>query len=72
MGKYPGIVLNKFNLHLLSTRLTAITNWIVGNNGLELAVAGLERLYIAYTFKKLIFTTHHIEVDPMEKLIAYI
>ena len=73
MGKYPGIILNKFNIHLLSkTRLTVITNWIVGDNGLELAASGLEHLYIAYIFKKLIFTNHHIEVDPMEKLIAYI
>ncbi len=29
MGKYPGIVLNKFNINLLSTRLTSITNWII-------------------------------------------
>ena len=29
MGKFPGIVLNKFNIHLLSNRLTAITNWII-------------------------------------------
>jgi putative phosphoribosyl transferase len=29
MGKYPGIVLNKFNINLLSTRLASITNWII-------------------------------------------
>jgi putative phosphoribosyl transferase len=29
MGKYPGIVLNKFNIHLLSNRLTSITNWMI-------------------------------------------
>ena len=30
MGKYPGIVLNKFNIHLLSDRLETITRWIDG------------------------------------------
>jgi hypothetical protein len=28
MGRFPGIVLNKFNIRLLSDRLKAITNWI--------------------------------------------
>ena len=29
IGKFPGIVLNKFNIHLLSTRLVSITNWMI-------------------------------------------
>ncbi len=39
MDRFPGIVLNKFNIHLLSSRLTIITNWIMDdNNGIaELA-----------------------------------
>jgi putative phosphoribosyl transferase len=31
MGKYPGILLNKFNIFLLSNRLTAITKWLIAN-----------------------------------------
>jgi putative phosphoribosyl transferase len=27
MGRFPGIVLNKFNILLLSERLKTITNW---------------------------------------------
>jgi putative phosphoribosyl transferase len=41
VGRFPGIVLNKFNIQLLSSRLTAITNWIIGNNELE-SSPGLE------------------------------
>jgi putative phosphoribosyl transferase len=29
IDRFPGIVLNKFNINFLSTRLTSITNWIV-------------------------------------------
>jgi putative phosphoribosyl transferase len=39
VGRFPGIVLNKFNIQLLSSRLTAITKWIIGNNGLGAAGA---------------------------------
>jgi putative phosphoribosyl transferase len=35
MGKYPGIVLNKFNINLLSTRLTSITNWIIKDSNIS-------------------------------------
>jgi dienelactone hydrolase len=38
MGKFPGIVLNKFNIHLLSERLYTITKWIIEN---ESGVKGL-------------------------------
>ncbi len=31
MCKIPGLVLNKFNIRLLSDRLKAITNWITDN-----------------------------------------
>jgi dienelactone hydrolase len=31
MGKFPGIVLNKFNIRLLSDRLKTITDWAVSN-----------------------------------------
>lgn len=31
IGKYPGIVLNKFNIFLLSGRLTTITKWLISN-----------------------------------------
>jgi dienelactone hydrolase len=31
IGKYPGIVLNKFNIPLLSDRLSATTRWITNN-----------------------------------------
>lgn len=31
MGRFPGIVLNKFNIHLLSDRLSNITRWIIEN-----------------------------------------
>ncbi len=30
MGRFPGIVLNKFNIHLLSDRLKTITEWARG------------------------------------------
>jgi putative phosphoribosyl transferase len=29
IGRFPGIVPNKFNIHPLSTRLVSITNWII-------------------------------------------
>jgi putative phosphoribosyl transferase len=29
MGRFPGIVLNKFNIHLLSNRLFIITDWTI-------------------------------------------
>lgn len=32
LDKYPGIILNKFNIQLLSARLTTITKWIYNNN----------------------------------------
>jgi putative phosphoribosyl transferase len=38
IDRFPGIVLNKFNIHLLSTRLVAITDWMKGDNA-SLAVA---------------------------------
>lgn len=31
MGKFPGIVLNKFNIHLLSDRLSTLTRWTTEN-----------------------------------------
>ncbi len=31
IGKFPGIVLNKFNIHLLSSRLSTITRWAMEN-----------------------------------------
>jgi dienelactone hydrolase len=31
MGRYPGIVLNKFNIHLLSERLVTVTRWVMDN-----------------------------------------
>lgn len=31
IGKYPGIVLNKFNIFLLSNRLTTITKWLIAH-----------------------------------------
>ncbi|HEU5120331.1 MAG TPA: alpha/beta hydrolase [Candidatus Nitrosocosmicus sp.] len=31
LDKYPGIVLNKFNIQLLSNRLVLITKWIINN-----------------------------------------
>jgi putative phosphoribosyl transferase len=40
--QFLGIVLNKFNIQLFSSRLTAITKWIIGNNGLGSSAAGLE------------------------------
>ena len=42
MGKYPGIVLNKFNIHLLSQRLSAITRWVTNN------VSEIKDLQIGY------------------------
>jgi putative phosphoribosyl transferase len=35
IGKFPGIVLNKFNINLLSSRLTSITNWIMDDNNVS-------------------------------------
>ena len=40
MDKFPGIALNKFNIQLLAIRLTAITNWIIGNNELRISSRG--------------------------------
>ena len=42
--KIPGLILNKFNIRLLSDRLKAITNWITDNapqvNGLPIGYFG--------------------------------
>jgi putative phosphoribosyl transferase len=50
MGKYPGIVLNKFNIHLLSDRLKTITRWIAENesNKAIAEVSNLKDLPIGY------------------------
>ncbi len=36
MGKFPGIVLIKFNIHHLSHRLATITRWAIDNASTEL------------------------------------
>ncbi len=48
MGKYPGIVLNKFNIHLLSDRLKTITRWIIENQNNESSMEKLKDLPIGY------------------------
>ena len=51
MGKFPGIVLNKFNTHLLTNRLTTITNWIIkmGNTNISVELySKLKDLQIGY------------------------
>ena len=35
IDRFPGIVLNKFNINLLSSRLTSITNWIMDDNNVS-------------------------------------
>jgi len=46
--KYPGIVLNKFNIHLLSERLKIITQWIVDNENNDSSIEKLKGLPIGY------------------------
>ena len=48
IGKYPGIVLNKFNIHLLSERLKTITQWIVENENNDSLIEKLKGLPIGY------------------------
>jgi|1186.fasta_scaffold343773_1 putative phosphoribosyl transferase len=49
MGKYPGIVLNKFNINLLSERLKTITRWIITETQNNLAsMEKLKDLPIGY------------------------
>jgi len=49
MGKYPGIMLNKFNLHLLSDRLKTITRWaIIENQNKDSSIEKLKDLPIGY------------------------
>lgn len=48
IGKYPGIVLNKFNIHLLSERLKTITQWIVENKYSGSSIEKLKCLPIEY------------------------
>ena len=48
IGKYPGIVLNKFNIHLLSERLKTITRWIVENENNDSSIEKLKGLPIGY------------------------
>jgi hypothetical protein len=48
MGKYPGIVLNKFNIHLLSDRLRIITHWITENQNNDSTMEKLKDLPIGY------------------------
>ena len=48
IGKYPGILLNKFNIHLLSERLKTITQWIVENENNDSLIEKLKGLPIGY------------------------
>jgi len=48
IGKYPGILLNKFNIHLLSERLKTITQWIVENENNDSSIENLKGLPIGY------------------------
>src|SRR6476659_933412 len=48
MGKYPGIVLNKFNIHLISDRLKTITRWIFENENSNELIQKLQGLPIGY------------------------
>jgi dienelactone hydrolase len=48
MGKYPGIVLNKFNLHFLSKRLGTTTRWIVDNKYNNESIKKIKDLSIGY------------------------
>lgn len=48
MGRFPGIVLNKFNINLLAGRLTSITNWIIDNVSATTAAAEVKDLPIGY------------------------
>lgn len=43
MGKFPGIVLNKFNIHLLAERLVTVTRWVMDDS-----LAEFRDLPIAY------------------------
>ncbi len=45
IGRFPGIVLNKFNIHLLSTRLVSITDWVIWDN---VSAAEVKDLPIGY------------------------
>jgi dienelactone hydrolase len=35
MGRFPGIVLNKFNIHLLTERLVTVTRWVLDDSPME-------------------------------------
>jgi putative phosphoribosyl transferase len=48
MGKYPGIVLNKFNINLLSDRLKIITRWIVEKESNDSSMEKLKDLQFGY------------------------
>ena len=48
MGKYPGIGLNKFNVHLLTDRLKIITRWITENQNNDSTMKKLKDLPIGY------------------------
>ena len=48
MSKYPGIVLNKFNIHLLSDRLKTITKWIVEKENNNDSIKKIKDLPIGY------------------------
>jgi|SRR4051812_44490465 putative phosphoribosyl transferase len=48
MGKYPGIVLNKFNIHLLSDRLKIITRWIIEDENNNASMERMKELPIGY------------------------
>jgi putative phosphoribosyl transferase len=48
MGRFPGIVFNKFNINLLSNRLTAITNWIIKNDTAQESLLKVKDLPLGY------------------------
>jgi putative phosphoribosyl transferase len=48
IGKHPGIVLNKFNINLLSDRLRIITHWITENQNNDSSMKKLKDLPIGY------------------------
>jgi putative phosphoribosyl transferase len=48
VGRFPGIVLNKFNINLLSNRLTYISNWIIKNDTAQESSAKVKDLPLGY------------------------
>jgi putative phosphoribosyl transferase len=71
IGKFPGIVLNKFNINLLSSRLTSITNWIMDDNNVSSELsAKVKDLPIGY-FGASTGTAAAIEATAVASASAY-